>query len=73
MRETTPSTASSGYFLSNISWCRRVMKDKDSEIVVPVDPMSAFRRVVIDDGVPPPVDPKDMVDGGGVERFIRRF
>jgi hypothetical protein len=42
-------------------------------IVVTVDPMSAFRRVVIDDGVPPPVDPQDMVDGGGVERFIRRF
>jgi hypothetical protein len=42
-------------------------------IVVPVDPMSAFRRVVIDDGVPPPVDPKDMADGGGVERFIRRL
>ena len=34
--------------------------------------MSAFRRGVIDDGVPPPVDPKDMVDGGGVERFIHQ-
>jgi hypothetical protein len=42
-------------------------------IVVSVDPMSAFRRGVIDDGVPPPVDPKDMADSGGVERFIRRL
>jgi hypothetical protein len=38
-------------------------------IVVPVDPVSAFRRLVVDDGVPPPVDPKDVADGGGAKRF----